>query len=400
MKKPILLGTALVASLGLIGGTFAAFMVSDKADPFGVRITPKVLDIDTSKKVTLEWGQKGLADIQNLKGGETRGDFEIGLKASQTGLTDTEVSAGYTGKFVVSLTDLTVRENENDPKLSEYLTIKVYDQPSTVANRVAIQTGAGDVDVTVPYGEQEKTLYITVSMAYVESTIMDKISNDVLYMQVDWNKNDDDDDAAEATTIYAAFPSGATEQKFHVFNATKSTDWPGEAGTLYSGNIYSYTFDQPYNEMVLTWKVNNELQQTENISFEGMTEAKPYWNGSAWAELPDASLTADYYLVGVFGEHEEWYQELANCPAFEISDEQNVEYKLVESITFKEGDGVKAVNKTKTDYYPAGDGNELKFGTGEGKIAPGTYDIYFRPNHNGNVDWVWGEGYYYLSLVK
>ena len=393
MKKPILLGTALVASLGLIGGTFAAFMVSDKADPFGVRITPSVLAVDTSKKVTLEWGQKGLADIENLKGGETRGDYAIGLKASQTGLSEQEIEAGYTGQFVLSLTDLTQREASYEgAKLSDYLTIKVYDQPSTVANREAVYTGPGTRNVNVEYGT-EKTFYITISMAHVEKEVMDVIKNDTLYMQVDWNKAEGDQDAAAATTIYASFPTGAIEQKFHVFNNDSGTNWPGEAGTLYSGNIYSYTFDAEYTEMVLTWKMNAQQQdvsQTENITLTGWSDATPYWNGSAWAALPDASLK-DYYLIGVYGEHTTWTENLGNYTPFVIHDEIANEWKIL-GVTFEEGDEFKAVNKTMTNWYGKGDAN-IYVGEDEGKLAPGTYDIYFRPDGNVNEDWT---GYFYF----
>ena len=56
-RKSIILLSSILAGSLLVGGAFAAYAVTDNADPFGINVTPGNIDEDTTKYVTLSWGE-------------------------------------------------------------------------------------------------------------------------------------------------------------------------------------------------------------------------------------------------------------------------------------------------------------------------------------------------------
>ena len=93
-----------------------------------------------------------------------------------------------------------------------------------------------------------------------------------------------------------------------------------------------------------------------------------------------------YYLVGKFGGVDKWD---ITTNVFELYDAVANEYKF--TITLAAGDKIKAMSNTK-DYFPAGSGNEYTV------EEAGSYDVYFRPNGNGNNDWY--ESYLYVAPAE
>ncbi|MBQ9458087.1 MAG: starch-binding protein [Bacilli bacterium] len=405
MKKPIVLGIAVVASLALVGGTVAAGLsVKDNANPFGVQISPSALEIDESKKVTLEWGKVGIADIGGLKGGDVKGDYEIGLKASKN---ENIVETAYEGVFNVKLTDKTDGHGElySGEALMNYIHVKVYDKASSVGDREAIITVDADhkdvsQTVSVDYGV-EKLVYITVSMDRVSSEVYDAIKNDVLYLQVDWNKASTDAEDTGSTPVYFKFAEGAVDQRVHYWkDGGAASDWPGVAMTQYKDNVYTCTIPAVSDGVVFTWKASStaeEVSKTGDIDFSGYAAATPYWNGSAWAALSSADDEIfDYYLVGKFAGRAEFIHDLDQSADYGLEEtEEAGQYKLA-AMTFAAGDEFKIVNAAKDAWYGVGEANVVIT-----EAMAGNYDIYFRADDAKVSDPVWEPygGHIYLHKL-
>lgn len=67
-----------------------------------------------------------------------------------------------------------------------------------------------------------------------------------------------------------------------------------------------------------------------------------------------------------------------------------LEYQLI--VELSKGDEVKVTDKDMTSWYPSGESDSNYTVT-----ADGTYEIYFRPNYDGNADWF--NGVLYLRNV-
>ena len=77
MKKLTLLLASVGATVLLAGATLAAWAVTDKADPFGAKVTPGTIVDDNTDYVTISWGEttnldnvEGIKVAQNCKVGE------------------------------------------------------------------------------------------------------------------------------------------------------------------------------------------------------------------------------------------------------------------------------------------------------------------------------------------
>ena len=77
-----MIGKKLLTLLSLaMGIAIVAWAVTDNADPFGVKVSPGTVGPDTTKFVTLSYGDSTFANVDNLKAGEPRIAGSILLKA-------------------------------------------------------------------------------------------------------------------------------------------------------------------------------------------------------------------------------------------------------------------------------------------------------------------------------
>ena len=129
--KKLLALVALLAGSAIVGTTFAAWAVTDNADPFGIKISPGSIASDTTEFVTLSYGERTYGNVENLAIGETQ------LAAKVNVIADTSEGHSYTGHFDLELTQETVKE-EGKKLLRDYLTVDVY----------RVQTGEESVDKT------------------------------------------------------------------------------------------------------------------------------------------------------------------------------------------------------------------------------------------------------------
>ena len=365
---------SLLAGGALVGGTFAAWAVTDNADPFHVQITPGTLDIGSDKSVTLDWGTKGLVNIEGLSVGQEMGPYEVGLRAT------TSDNTAFTGSLSVSM----ATESVAALKLIEFLHVNVYEN----------STKAGDPLLTVPDGSSnysvavdinvnsgvEKKVYFFISMdAGISPVVYNTIKDDVVTLTVDWNKGS----AIQEVTAYTYYFNNSASWANVYAYAWKEADgsmnaaWPGVKMNQAKAAIYSTAIGATFDKVVFNNGLENEsLQKTDDLALNHLT---PYWNGSAWAAAPDVSAETEYYLVGT---HNEW---TTGAEAKLAASEGTVDgfaytYKI-ENVVLGLNEEVKVASSENEWFGQSSKENNAPNMT---IVAAGTYNFYFNPEKSGD----------------
>ena len=365
---------SLLAGGALVGGTFAAWAVTDNADPFHVQITPGTLDIGNDKSVTLDWGTKGLVNIEGLSIGQEMGPYEVGLRAT------TSDNTAFTGSLSVSM----ATESVAATKLIDFLHVKVYDN----------STKAGDPILTVPDGASnytvaqdiavnsgvEKKVYFFISMDEgISPVTYNAIKNDVVTLTVDWNKGS----AIQEVTAYTYYFNNADTWANVYAYAWKEADgstnaaWPGVQMSQAKGAIYSTALGATFDKVVFNNGLENEaLRKTDDLALNHLT---PYWDGDSWEAAPDVSAETEYYLVGT---HNEWTTsaeaKLSKNEAT-VVDEFTYTYKL-ENVVVAANTELKVVSSENEWFGQTSNENNAPNMT---IVAAGTYNFYFNPAKSG-----------------
>ncbi|MBQ3417132.1 MAG: hypothetical protein IJH32_04785 [Ruminococcus sp.] len=135
------------------------------------------------------------------------------------------------------------------------------------------------------------------------------------------------------------------------------------------------TLSLSYADYVEPTSASTEAPDTETPATQVVTSAPD-------TETPETSAPGSgYFLVGSFNS---WTESSAY--EFTLKDSSTNEYKLL-GVTLHKNDEFKA--KKGSTWYPSGTGNNFVVS------QDGTYNVYFRPNGNGNSDWT--SPYFYLS---
>ena len=371
-KRGLLLALAALAGSALVGGTFAAWAVTDNANPFGVAISPSTLDVGDTKTVTLDWGEAAEGDtalqgstIDNLSMGQEKGPYSVVLKATTTNNT------AFTGSLTVGLTTTATGAN----KLIDYLTVTAYDKKKTEQGYQLVLTvpdAQSNYEVSINLQVTgSKTLYFYFSLdAAITPVIYNAIKNDIVTLTLDWNKapsGTDNQTYVESVTYYFNKPSDWGAPKAYAWKASTGKangDYPGAAMTLFDGTIYSVALDNEYDHVIFT--DGTDAHKTADLT---LTPATPYWNGSAWAAAP--TTETEYNLVGDFNN---WTAAAANKMT-KLAEPHNGYTYVIQNVVVGAGDGLKVLSSTNVWY-----GHE---GTGSGNLVietAGTYNFYFNPN--------------------
>lgn len=372
MKKPILLGTALVASLGLIGGTFAAFIVTDNANPIAIQITPKVLSEDAENPVTLSWGEHSLANL-----GSITKQFQKAFYANLVADVD------YTGYFTATIDD------EDGANLVKYITVTAKLEGAQENLLVLNEDKLADTKpVTVESG-QAKKVNITVDFDCESDVEFAKMQTESLSLTIDWNKGADSYDASDdqkTQTIYYA--TDWAEPYAYAWQAESDNQngmWPGQAMTHVYDNLYRISVKTTMTSIIFS---NHGASETSAVALSGFTAAKPYWDGDSWEEIPPQSSTSkEYFLVGNLGEASTWGQKSDEAKLTlmgeKAPDGTSVQYEI-DNVNFAAGDEFKIMDG---DFNYAWDGGNYVV-----QEAIEGANIYFSPVFQS----AWG-GYVYVA---
>lgn len=191
--------------------------------------------------------------------------------------------------------------------------------------------------------------------------------------------------SGDTYTIYAINNAGWNKVNVHYWGDGE-TSWPGTAMTSYSGTkVYKFDIPKNVSGLVFTNGASSSTKQTVDIT-SGIEDGAIWTIGSASSNNYPVSAAPDYYLVGSMNN---WSNNNSYKFSLVSSDSGKLEYKL-SGVQLSANAEIK-VHSNSDSWYPSGSNNNYTVS------SDGTYDIYFRPNGDGNSDW--HENYFYLVDV-
>ena len=230
MKKPLLI-TTLAAGALLVGGTFAAYVITDNAAQKDVHIGIGNLIIDEDEPITLEWGDgTAVGDVEDLQPGAAKSVGKVVVKA-----TAEDAELVYDGRL-----DLQFVFGQGS-KLDKYLTYHVYADNNGEPG-LEIQPG-NDGMFAVQGDAAGRTYHITVALAQPTDEDRVAISEEQATLSIDWKAAPAEEPAPQVE--YAIY-HGAGE------------DWTNEA-------IEVAEHDQT---LLQQFHVEIELEQDEQFVFK------------------------------------------------------------------------------------------------------------------------------------
>ncbi|MCR4879447.1 MAG: starch-binding protein [Bacilli bacterium] len=279
-KKTILITSSILACSLLAGATFAAYAITDSADPFGVNITPGNVDEDDTTYVTLRWGESTSTsnDISEASAGSSYKLGVYSLVATQN----------YSGVLSVTLTDETTAQRvEGQHKFIDYLKLYIYEGNVDPLSENTLPTedylissamGATSLNygsaVGTPSGK-EYSIYIEVdsSAAYY----MSEMEDDLVDIAINWNAQSGHE-AVNSKTVYF---SSSWEQAY-LFT------WDGESiNRTYPGVEMSKVGINQYGQYVY-----------QGVLFDNYTQMI-FSNGGTGSENQTPDLTvSDFDFTG------------------------------------------------------------------------------------------------------
>ena len=414
MKGKLFALISLAAGVGIVGTTFAAWAVTDNADPFSIKVTPGGSGTDDTKTVTLAYGSTFHAN--NISGLTA----EAPKMAAEVGLLATTAGDNYTGKFSLQLEDLTESKPVGNAKLIEHLGVKVYSKENIVisydSSTKAVSTDlSGETpDCYIPIeGEDpystsityevasgtEHVVYVVVSLeSGLSPSVLDQIHDDYVRITMDWGKGSAADQ--ESSEIYYKATTLTGDNHYYVYawdaSGNKNHEWPGvamdEVYEVVSGtSLYSYNLGTQFVNVIFNDGQSGEGHQSADQSITStIRETTPCFNGSSWEAKPAQSgLTADWYVVGSYSGGS-WDPAAAGAMTF--VDNGDDDYYKLEGVVLAANDKIKVCNAAKDQWRTSEEyfgGETIKaHKDGDGNIVveeAGTYNIRMYPSgSNGN----------------
>ena len=205
-KTIILLSSVLAGSL-LVGGAFAAYAVTDNADPIGVDVKTQAPDQDTP--VTLTWGAKEHANIPDLDSG----------KYAKAGYFTVKSDIAYEGIFSVKMEDKTpqaiidAKGTESPVFLFDNLEVFVYsgnvvltdgelpaELPAGVELVGSISTNQAAVDGVKTWSKNvasdlDGKVFSVLVKSEATDDVLGQLSQDVVRLTIDWGMGPDSHEA-------------------------------------------------------------------------------------------------------------------------------------------------------------------------------------------------------------
>lgn len=385
-RKSLFLLGAILAGSALVGGTFAAWAVTDNADPFNIKITPGTIHTGSNTYVTLEYGTKELINVEGLQAGQTVGPYRLGVRATVDG-------AESFSRGVLSL-QLSGVANET---LINYVTVqaKTYeivpneeDPVETLQVTLNKNNLTGTYKPTLPSGT-EKLVYFYVTLDTSAKEVYSTIKDQQITLSVDWGHDLTPSEIVTSETYYFNNTAGWEHVYAYAFgDSGEAKAWPGVEMTNVKGNIYSIDIDNGYTKVVFNAGDNNDQHKTADLTLD---KTKPYWDGDSWEVKPDLSAETLYYLVGTMCDWtlNDSYKFTAEEGTVDVPQEYqqtvggtkfSFKYKL---LGFETSTGCEVkVAGNDNSWYGEGsnEGNAPNMNLGAGH-----YDLYFNPSKSGNV---------------
>lgn len=376
--KKILTLVSAAMGLAIVGSTFAAWAVTDNADPFGIKVSPGQVGPDTTQFVTLSYGSDStFANVNNLEAGVPRIAGSITLKA--------DTNDGET--FPYALFDIELQDQSNtkgvgEAKLVDYLQVDVYDEAVEIKNNLVVKKGTdtpavaighipteddeleASIHVTIPSGEGLK-VYVVVSLdADLDAKILEEIAEDVVYLQMNLNK-DPEQHYAEASSIYVNKGPETGEKVYcYAWSASnKNAAWPGVEMTASINGSYVYELNNVFDKVIFhsakettegwasSWQtvdldVTATIRSTTPMFTPNGTDEGGKLTGS-WGAAPNPEIVPGYYVVSDKTDKGEFYP-VKDC-LMTVDSENAKHYTKV--LDFVAGEKFKVCNQNRTVWY-------------------------------------------------
>lgn len=275
-KTVLLLSSFLAASL-LVGGAFAAFLVTDNADSKVIDITPNHGEAPTP--VVLEWGEGTTEDVlsvDDILPGHTYKVSTVYLKSS----------VAYTGDLSLTLADTSVNKLNTQYYLINYLKIYLYSgadgdigEASLPTSGYLASTTLGDTTLTYksatgsPEGNPYSVyIYFDTSCYSIYTAIQD----DAASLTIDWNES-----------------SGVTPVEELYNNVYFATDW--DDCYLYSWDDHGGSNNE-YPGILMDKLGKNSYQQ---YIYKGSLDVNSVGFKFSCGDSTSDILTADYMDAGL-----------------------------------------------------------------------------------------------------
>lgn len=370
-KSLFFLGAIVAAGL-LVGGTFAAWAVTDNANPFSVTITPETLEVGDNKSVTLDWGTRGLINIESLSIGEEKGPYALGLRAT------TSDNSAFVGNLSVAM----ATEAAGEQKLINYLHVNVYESDAIPHGEALLTVPDGSAnysvnkDIQVTSGE-EKVVYFFISLdSGISPATYTAIKNDVVTLTVDWNKGSEIEEITAATVYYKNVSNWENVYAYawKAADLSSNAEWPGVKMANAKDDIFTAAIGVGFDKIIFNNGNGGTGNQTDDLDLDIAT---PYYNGTAWGAAPDLAAEVEYYLVGTFNN---WMMgeayKLTKLETAHNSFNYHIEHVCLGNEEFKI---VSSDNVWFGERGNVGETPNVTLGLAD------TYDIYFNPTLVGDV---------------
>ena len=408
MKKISLLLASIGAAALFVGGTFAAYVITDNANPIGKKISPSEITDDQTGNITLEWGSNTIQHVSNLASGSTQKMGNVVLRASGEDGDGSAIST-YVGSLAMRLTDLT-NYGETTPvaKLIDYLEVDVVSgdvslvqwQAMTSEQKSAALIGhippepstySATVAATGTASGSVYSVFITLSDS--ATPVYTAISTQVVYLQLDWNANASDANIEATTKLYFKKPAawGASDVYLYAWKGSvQNAAFPGVQMKAEANGVYTYDLagstasgKDKFDKVVFSSGGATPTYQTVDLALD---YSKVYfltgevvdgkYSGSSSATQPSGYGLANYYVTGKINGVDKWYttvgfvDELAMGPAESGHDDQG----RLANVSLKAGDQLCVIGSNGT-YYHTDQGGDWSI------TEDGTYDIYLNSSY-------------------
>ena len=314
---------AIVAGAALIGGTFASWIVTDNADPLGIKITPIDIAESETERVTLEWGDKtGFTNIGSI-GISTSVKRSVGLLATYTG-------NAFSGNLSAELTTT----SSGAHTLIEYLDVEVYDKDDKdaegatkileIGHHLTTPTYSDNADIAVNSGtELTVSFYFKLNSA-ITPQIYEEVKNDFVLLTIDWNKGSAIAAQTEKQTYYfepiSDYGSAVYAYAWDSVGGVNAA-WPGVQMTkvkdaaLGHQPVYACELeikDPAYTHIIFNNGVHEnsgDNKQTVDLELPDLSEPSPTpfyqpYDNHGWIAAPsfDPEPEPDYYVTGTMND--------------------------------------------------------------------------------------------------
>ena len=354
-KKTIFLLASVAMSAALVGGTFAAWAVTDNADPFSIKVSTGDVTTDQTEYVTLEWGeQQKMGHVANLALNTVRKAGVLDLRANTASTTSPNGTLSYSlagGEHLLAKLQLKIYEGNLTAGEGGVIA------PATLEGKTPLAFTEGSKVITV--SKNVANLYtVAVNLGETTAAELAEMTGEQVSITFDWGPGTD---IATATTLYATGFAGAPKA-YAWTGATQNAAFPGvDMEEVVAGSgVYSVRIPSTLQNVIFSYDDNYEdetnRQQSGDLAISTVfASGNMFTYNASVADVHGTVSTFDpadikvtaYYVVGDFT-NPQWTALEANKMTAKSGTTD--EYEIA-SVTLAAGAKLKVFEKKENLYF-------------------------------------------------